>query len=288
MAAAGATFLASLDPSEAELLDPEQIAVILTAKWQTGAEAFPTVKVSLEEFESALAAQKKVQGTELDSLFGVDFYLIVAVLKGDRYALVQFEQLYLVNLEGSLRRWSATLSEEAASQVREALFLATERRPAKLMQYAGIVPFGAWLDLVARRTLISLGRKKQLPVDGGDALLAVEGEGGAASPEQRALAERHGGDFRAVIADACAALSQAERDILRWHVVEGLGIDAIAPMLGVHRATAARMIHRARSVLRAHARDRLRTKLNVGESSLDSLFAELRTDVDLTVSRVLK
>jgi hypothetical protein len=171
MAVTGATFLASLGPAEAELLDPEQVATILAAKWKTGADAFPKAKVSLDEFEAALAKQGKVHGAELDSLFGVDFYLVVAVLKGDRFALAHFEQLYLVNLEGSLRRWSVALSEEAASLVREALFIATERRPAKLMQYAGIAPFGAWLDLVARRTLISLGRKRQLPVDGGDALM---------------------------------------------------------------------------------------------------------------------
>jgi RNA polymerase sigma-70 factor (ECF subfamily) len=70
------------------------------------------------------------------------------------------------------------------------------------------------------------------------------------------------------------------------HARDGLSIDRIAPMLGIHRATAARRLERAR----ADALDAARAILQEGglsASEARSLCIALAPEVDVSIARAL-
>lgn len=69
----------------------------------------------------------------------------------------------------------------------------------------------------------------------------------ARSPESYLTCTRYQGVFRRAVQDAVTALSAHERNLLRLHVVGRCTIDRIGCIHGVHRATAARWLERARS-----------------------------------------
>lgn len=289
MAATGSIFLRYLSDVDQACLDAAQIALVIEEKWKVGNSTFPHIEVSLENFESALGRHAKLCVSVLGSIHAADFFIVVGALQKDPKALRALEELHLAQLHLGLLRWT---TEERAldvvSSVREALVVGSKGHNPKLQSYAGTIPLSAWLRLVARRTLISASRR-QTPSfvdDSGGALEHIEDQ--RATPEHEVLIRRHRLHVQSAIESACADLSVSERDLLRWHLVDGLGIDAIAPMLGVHRATTARMIHRAKSLLRRTIRQELRAQLKIGESSLDSLLASLEDEIEFSISKVLK
>jgi len=75
--------------------------------------------------------------------------------------------------------------------------------------------------------------------------------------------------------------------VLRLHLVERLGIDAIARACTVHRATVARWITRAKETLAARVRDRLFARWRVDEGSLPAFAALLDSQLDLSLERLL-
>ena len=75
--------------------------------------------------------------------------------------------------------------------------------------------------------------------------------------------------------------------VLRLHMVEHLGIDAIAALCSVHRATAARLIVRAKESLAASVRARLLTRWKVADADLPSLKALVDSQLDLSLNRLL-
>src|SRR5438270_2415309 len=77
---------------------------------------------------------------------------------------------------------------------------------------------------------------------------------------------------RAAIGQAARQLAPGDRHLLRQHFVAGLTIDQLAVALGIHRATAARRIGKAREQLAAATRDELAAKLAIAPDELSDVF----------------
>ena len=71
-------------------------------------------------------------------------------------------------------------------------------------------------------------------------------------------------------------------------MLHALGIDQIAAIYHVHRATAARQIKQAREKLVAATRERMRVALGIGETELDSIFRVLVSMADVTLREILE
>src|SRR5580704_9040352 len=99
--------------------------------------------------------------------------------------------------------------------------------------------------------------------------------------------ERYRKAFGEAIRGAVLALEREERRILRRHFSDGVTLDGLAEELGVHRATVARRLAAARTALRRDARRRLRAALGTTESEIESLAAELRSQLDLSLPSLL-
>ncbi len=83
------------------------------------------------------------------------------------------------------------------------------------------------------------------------------------------------------------ALSPGERNLLRQHFSDGLTVDEIGALHGVHRATAARRVAKARSQLFAGTRRTLMDNLGLNRSELDSVMRMIESNVHVSVQRNL-
>jgi RNA polymerase sigma-70 factor (ECF subfamily) len=70
-------------------------------------------------------------------------------------------------------------------------------------------------------------------------------------------------------------------------VVDGLSIDALGEIYGVHRATAARWIAKIREDLLARTREAFSARAKVGRAEFESLLRLARSQLDVSLRRVL-
>ena len=75
--------------------------------------------------------------------------------------------------------------------------------------------------------------------------------------------------------------------MLQLHFLEGLSASAIGAMYKVHGRTVQRWILDAREQIVVGVRARLKEKLQVSDSQLDSLVGALRSQLDLSIRRLL-
>jgi RNA polymerase sigma-70 factor, ECF subfamily len=95
-------------------------------------------------------------------------------------------------------------------------------------------------------------------------------------------------EFATSLREAIAELTAEDRTLLRQQIVDGLSIDALGAAYGVHRATAARWINRARGALVAATRTRLAARLAVSVEEIDSVIRLVQSRLDASVVRFLR
>ena len=76
--------------------------------------------------------------------------------------------------------------------------------------------------------------------------------------------------------------------MLRQHALDGLSIDQLAALHGVHRATAARQVHSARDAVLAGTRRELVRRLRLSPRELASMMRLIHSQLDLSLPRVLR
>jgi RNA polymerase sigma-70 factor (ECF subfamily) len=252
--------------------------------WKTARKAWPGVEVPLERFASFFDERAARGGA--GELHGDDLYLACACLAGDRAALRAFDAL-LEEVARKLRRVAP--NDEALADAKQAarrLVMARGDRPAALSDYNGRGALGGWLRIVLGRELLTLRRQaaRELRADTGELAAVVDRED---DPETAYLKTHYRREFKEAFAAAMARLDDDERRALRYAIVERLGIDDVARLEGVHRATAARQVARARARLSEETRGVLRDKLKLDAAQLDSVLRLIDSQVDVSVRRLL-
>ena len=95
-------------------------------------------------------------------------------------------------------------------------------------------------------------------------------------------------EFSASFQAALAALSARQRNFLRLKYLDGLGIDQLGALYGVHRSTAARWVVGAQEELLDGTRQRLTERLRLTRSQLDSVLRLISSQLDVSLSRLLR
>lgn len=217
-----------------------------------------------------------------------DLVLAAACAAGDPVAIASFDAALPGMARGALVRIGVAASDhdEILQRVRVALLTATAAGKAGFAGYSGRGDLGAYVRAVAVRIAHKRREREEPPREREDndalALLPAADD----SPELRMLKERCRADVRAGFSAALGALSPRERTLLRQHYVDGLSIDALGPLYGVHRATCARWIEAARSKILRGIRDHLREALGLETAELESAIALVRSQLDLGLSRL--
>lgn len=253
------------------------------------AALWPEVHVSRERFAATLAAAFDGEQS-LDGVHAGDLYLALACLDGQARALAAFEQQFVARVRPSVERacrGAATNVDDVMQWTREKLLVGEPPSPPKLGQYTGRGSLLGWVRVVAVREALQDRRRSKKERIADDVRLLEEASP-AATAELEVLRERHGSALRVAIEGALHRLTPEQRSLLRFHTRDALTIDQLAPLLGVHRATAARRLEKARADALQHTRAILHEQFGLSESEARSLCIALGTDVEVSVGRALE
>jgi RNA polymerase sigma-70 factor (ECF subfamily) len=217
-----------------------------------------------------------------------DVALAAAAARGDASAIRRVDEL-LADLGAAVRRIdpSPAFADEVRQTVRVRLLVADGRAP-RIAAYAGRGSLRAWLRVAAARVAIDLKRSQRTTgarADSDDVL----GELVAREPdaELRHLKAMYRREWKDALAGALVALPDRDRALLRLHHVDGLRLAAIGRLYGVAESTASRWLAHAAERVGEDARDRLVARLALSTSELESVGRMVRSQLDLSISRLL-
>ena len=283
-------FVGRLGASAVAGLDLRSVGEALDAHVRAAHEAWPEVALPDEVFMTHLADRAGPEGARsLGSLHGADLYLACACARLEPRALSVFDEKVLPAVARALRKWDASfgLVDEVEQTLRQRLLVAPAGGVPKIADYSGRGPLTKWLRAAAIRTAISMRR-------GGKKEVALEDEAIAdwstplSDPELDFIKGRYRAEFAGAFRAAMASLTSQERNVLRLHLLDGLNIEQIGNLYGTHRSTVARWIARSREGLLEETRRRLGEKLSLGRAELESLMGLLRSQLDVSINRLLK
>jgi len=128
----------------------------------------------------------------------------------------------------------------------------------------------------------SASRRREQPEESGGPAL-----GARLDPELDYLKLRYKTEVEEAIIGALAQLSDRESTLLRLHLGERMGIDALGTLYSVNRATAARWLAAARLALVAKTKEALQARLQLSERECDSMVALVQSQLDVSIVRRL-
>jgi RNA polymerase sigma-70 factor (ECF subfamily) len=252
-------------------------------RWARARAAHPEIMLD----DAALTAFVAVRMTdaELAERHVEDLYLACACASGDRAALATLERDVLPGVARGLGGIATgDARREIVQMLREQMLVGAE---PGITAYDGRAPLVGWLRVCAVRMGMRFAQREQraetLDDDRLDQLAP-----GVPDPALAFMRQQYGAQFRTAFREAVASLPPRERNLLRHAVLDALGIDQIAAIYHVHRATAARQLRAAREKLVAATRERMRIALGVGETELDSIFRVLVSMADVTLREILE
>jgi RNA polymerase sigma-70 factor (ECF subfamily) len=90
-------------------------------------------------------------------------------------------------------------------------------------------------------------------------------------------------EFKRAFETALRALPDREKTLLRQQYLDRATLDELALLYRVHRATAARILGRARDLVLASTRDRLMAELDVPSQELDSILRMIWSRIEVSL-----
>jgi RNA polymerase sigma-70 factor (ECF subfamily) len=255
--------------------------------WRTARQAWPGVVVEESEFADWVHARHE-DGERAANLAWHDLYLACACARGDAAALAAFDAAFLPEVDEAVKRIGGTVPppDEVRQVLREKLFVAQPGARPKIAEYSGRGPLRTWVRVAALRTGLNLAIQvgREVPFES-VALTFLVGSGD--DPELAYLKRVYTRELRAAFDEAFARLASRERNLLRYAFGEGLSVDAVGGIYGVHRATAARWITKAHENLVDLVKKGLRARLGASQDELASILRLIQSQFHITLDRYL-
>jgi len=257
---------------------PADIEPALRAMVTTAAAAWPDVRLPDDVFVAHVAARLP-EGPLSDGL---------AALRGDDAALAAFEATHGADLRGALGRFvrGDAATADLAQQVRERLFVGKGASAAKIGEYSGRGQLRNWLRAVTARVALNAldGARRELPLE--DEMMAQMPS--TTDPVLDHMKRTYRAEFKTAFQATVQGLSAEDRTHLSQHFIDGLNIDEIALIHGVHRATAARWLGRARDAILVGTRSALTERLGTSKEKLESIMRLIASDLEVSMQRCLQ
>lgn len=221
--------------------------------------------------------------------YPLDAYVAAACAAGDAAALRVIDEEWISGIADVVRRVdpSSVFANEISQQLRIRLFVRETDAPPRIARYSGEVPLSAWIRVIALRLAFNAKRsskaENQVGIENADDVARLADE----DPAIDVLRAQYREPFARAFEEALATLSKQDCTILRLHYVDGVNIDGIGTIFGVHRATIARWLVRIRGEALEKARALLAAHVGAELDEADSVIGALAGEIDLTLSRVL-
>ncbi len=251
-----------------------------------GRAAWPALSLSEDDFAAFLGRGLPEEvAEEIAALRGEDLWLACAYGRGIPGAAEALEAHALANISGTLARVGApaALIADILQDLRRRLVEMQTPRPDQKV-YAGRGDLVGWLRVSAVREMNHRRnrRARELPLGSEGVMIASPEE----EPELALLRKTHKRELADAFREALASMSSRERNVLRYHLVENMTFEDIGRLYGVHRATAARWVSRARETLCARTRDRFTQRVSMSEEGFQRVVALIESEVHVQLAAV--
>lgn len=267
-------------------LDPE-LALALAEALAQARRRWPSLQVSEERFSQHALGHLRDgddRAAAVRALHAADLLLACGCLEGDAAALAALEER-LTEVPAFLATLQPSPAEidDVRQRLRERLLVGDRPRIA---DYSGRGALASWLRVAAIRIFSNL-RRAEAPRQRAEHEAAAL-ELGRVDPELGYMKQRYVGDFQRALAEAFTALPARERTVLRLKLLDGLNIEKIGALHGVHRATVARWIEEACAQVLAETRRLLRERLRVDATELQSLYDLVASQLEISLAGLLR
>jgi RNA polymerase sigma-70 factor (ECF subfamily) len=259
---------------------------VLRRLWERARAEGPDFGVEPAAFIHYLAQRvtAEADAPALEALHVSDLLLAFACSRGTPAALRELERRHLARVGEFIAHVSPDRAfiDEVQQRLREKLLLGTTSSPAKIRDYEGRGPLGGWIRMAAIRTATNSKRDEKPAESKLRSVLTSQ-----ADPELAAAKRQAAAQVSTAMRLALAALSAEDRSLLKLHHVDGLTVDQLAPMFRAHRSTVARWIARAREHTLKLTLRTLRAELGHDSSAARSLVRFAKSQLDLSLPRLL-
>lgn len=259
---------------------------LLSTHFDIAKAAWPQVDVNPDDFRTYV--EERLDG-DIGDLHTADLYVACGCANGDSKAIAAIEERYFGDLTAALARFNAnrTISDDVKQLLRLKFFTTQGGQRPRIVDYSGIGDLRSWFRVAAVRLAISVLRKQkhELPA-GDDSVLELRAQDDG--PELDYLKRTYRAEFKVAFRGAVKQLSVRNRNLLRHQAIDDLSIDKIGVLYGVHRATAARWLARARESLLKLIRQNLRSRLGVDQAEVDSIMRLIQSRLDISFRHFLE
>lgn len=254
-----------------------------------GHAAFPQLALDDETFVQRLAVSVARTGAAPESLAIEDLFLACACTEEIPGAVTAFEARCAAPIQaaiGTIAK-SEDTRDEILQRVRDALLVGGENAPPKIATYTGQGALGKWAGVVAQRIALMLVRSDKSEARARDGA-AAEAMLATADAELAFVKEQYRGEFRRAMQDALVDLPDRERIVMRLHLVSGMSVEGIGKIYDVSQSTVSRWLAKSRETIVQTAQRLLQERLRVAPDEFQSLAALVVSQLDLSMSRVLR
>jgi RNA polymerase sigma-70 factor (ECF subfamily) len=247
--------------------------------------------VTLDEDTLAPFIGQRLVGNELTQALSAapaaDLALAAACVAQEPSAHAAFDAVLTeVDAAGAAVGATRDLVEEVKQLLRVQLLVPKDGKPAGIAGYRGKGPLRGWVRITATRELIRHKKKQARYVDADRSLDRLLTSG--IDPQLEALKAEYRNEFAIALREAIDVLNAEDRTLLRQQIVDDMSIDEVGVAFGVHRATAARWLNRARAALVAATHQRLAERLDLPVDQIESVIRLVQSKLDASVIRYLK
>jgi len=256
--------------------------------------AWPQFQIEMDRFAAHLSSvldHSLPLGEAIEQIVIEDLFLAYACSANDAAALKAFAREYDEELHAitTKLRISRSESDDIRQGLWNKLFLSNGNNPPAILKYGGRGQLRHWFRVLATRSILDDMRRAKSP----EALPLsshpdLDQAAAQADPELANIRHQYADTFRLAFEKAVNALESQERNLLKCHYIRGMSTDQLARAFGMHKATAARHVIKAREKLLEFTRVHLKAVLGVNSDELDSVMRLFDGDLSVSLSRLLE
>jgi RNA polymerase sigma-70 factor, ECF subfamily len=216
------------------------------------------------------------------ALHGADLFLAYGCAAGDPAAIKAFEAGPLQVAAAAIVRLlkEKPAQEEVLQRTRVRLLVGA---PPLVATYAGAGSLASWVRVSALRIAIDSRAAPVISDSGG-----LEQVGAGDMPIDRRLGlEQFRTRLQSAMRTAIGDLRPEERALLRMHFFDGLTVDRLGVLLGVHRATAARRLVAIRRKVLDGTKRLLNIDFGSTSAELASLWRAFGDEIEVSLSSIV-
>lgn len=238
--------------------------------------------VSLDQFQQ-FVVERSLPPEEVKDVS--ELFLISACCAGNAKALAYFRSRYLDPISGLRRmKLSSDELEDAKQRAMVKLLVPDAESRIKLQRYGGLGNIGMLVRVVvAREALNALRANKQLAhtteANVADAQKYVGPLEALRRAEQESL-------LKTALGASLKALTPRDQNLIRMHLKDGVTLETLAKIHGVHKTTVVRWLLKARAALFTELQKSLRETTGMGASEVRNFALSINSRMNLSLSRL--